>query len=353
LKVALVKQVLDVFGPWSGVRWQDTSPARLFEVWPNKAVYWELTCMLQADWYIVPQALQGDYTRVAVDTFPGRAEAIRKHTKNITPIEQIPFGEYDLIITFDAILEVGEGDAPIFAYFAQEHWDRLYKQSLRRPVGGYDLFLAHMMDSKDSIKGLPQAISFPYLHDSQIVRSVFPSLKEEAVWLEWRTLLSLGMKDSSQPWTAAGDAAASRLQQILDLPIRYRSQLHQQTYGFADPPNWGDAAAYLRDLAACKYFISVGGPIGGGQGLAEAATAGCLCIGQEDRAYHRLICHPACLCADMAEMPRRLSEVRRNADLQREVLAWQDENLERHFRKRPLELLESAIALKKARQAAT
>jgi len=347
LRVALIKQILDVFGPWSGVKWKDTSPTKLFEVWPNKAVYWELTCMLRADWYIVPQALGGDYTRVAVEMFPGRAEAIRKYTKNVTPVEEIPFEQYDLVISFDAILGAPDDNVPLFAYFAQEHWDRLYTQSLRRPAAGYDLFLAHMMDSNSTVSSLPQSISFPYLHDADLVRSTFPGQRQEAVWVEWRTLMTLGMKDSSEPWSEVGEAAVARLKDILDLPICYRSKLHEQSYGFADPPKWGDAAAYLHALAGCRYFVSVGGRIGAGQGLAEAAAAGCICIGQEDRAYHRLICHRSCLCGDMAEMPARLEVVRRSSDLQGEILTQQDENLARHFRSGPLALLAKAIELKR------
>ena len=353
LRVALVKQTLDLFGPWSGVKWAQTSPVELFGVWPSKAVYWELTCMLGADWYIVPQCPGGDYTRLAVDSFPGRAEVIRKYTKNVTPVEEVPFHDYDLIISFDAILDIPrDSHYPVFCYYAQEHWDRLYTSSLCRPAKGYDLFLAHMMDSSSTLCKLPQSVSFPYLHDPDLVRSTFRGEKKEVVWAEWRTLMSLGMRDSGDPWSAVGDAAASRLEGVLELPVRYQSRLHGQTYGFADPPLWGDAAVYLRALAECKYFLSVGGRIGGGQGLAEAAAAGCICVGQEDRAYHRLLCHPSCLCADIAEMPTRLKAVRESRGLQEEVLMWQDEKLRSHFQKEPLALLAAAVEMKRAGQSA-
>jgi hypothetical protein len=346
LKTALVKQVLDVFGPWASVKWEETTPLQLFEVWPTKAVYWELTCMLQADWYVVPQAASGDYARVAVDKFPGRAEAIRKYTKNVTPIENIPFEQYDLVVTFDAIMDVPQGHQALFAYYAQEHWDRLYKRSLARPVRGYDLFLAHMMDAKDRITHLPQAVSFPYMHDARIVRATFPCEKKDSVWVDWRTLMTLATRESADPWCPQADAAAERLQSILDLPIHYRGKLHEQPYGFADPPAWADAAVYFRELAACKFFVSVGGRIGAGQGIGDAASAGCICIGQEDRAHHRLVCHPECLCADMAEMFQRLRKVVENADLQAEILAWQDEALDKHFGRGPLQLLEEARQMK-------
>lgn len=350
MRTALIKQVLDVFGPWAGVKWKDTSPEKLFEVWPGKAVYWELTCMLEADWYVIPQAVSGDYTRVAIESMPGRAEAIRRYTKNVTPVEKIPFEEYDLVISFDAILNVPREHPALFAYFAQEHWDRLYTESLARPRGNYDLFLAHMMDSNADLNCLPRAISFPYLHDPKLVQRTFPCEKREAVWVEWRTLMTLAMKDSSEPWGPQGEAAGRRLAELLDLPIRYRGTLVAQTYGFADPPSWGDVAVYLRELAECKYFVSVGGRIGAGQGLGDAAAVGCICIGQEDRAYHKLICHPACLCADMGQMYERLMAVVKSPQLQAEVTAWQDAALEEHFARRPLRLLQEAMNLKARKQ---
>ena len=63
LKVAFIKQVLDVHGPWSTVLWKDTTPRQLLDVWPGKATFWEMTCCLQADWYVIPQQLSSDYAR--------------------------------------------------------------------------------------------------------------------------------------------------------------------------------------------------------------------------------------------------------------------------------------------------
>lgn len=349
MKTALIKQVLDVFGPWASVKWEDTTPEKLFEVWPGKAVYWELTCMLQGDWYVIPQAAQSDYTRVAVQSVPGRADAMRKYTKNVVPLSEIRLDDYDLVITFDAILDVPVGHAALFAYYAQEHWDRLYIDSLTKPRGNYDLFLAHMMDSECDLGSLPQAISFPYLHDPALLRRYFPVPKQDIVWVEWRTLMALAVKDSGlQPWCAEAEKAGVRLGELLELPVRYRGTAMARTYAFADPPSWGDAAKYLRELAECKYFVSVGGRLGAGQGLGEAAAAGCICVGQRDSAYHKLICHPACLCADMGEMYERLIRVARSEALQGEVLAWQEAALQKHFFAGPMQMLESAREMKSA-----
>ena len=276
--------------------------------------------MLQADWYIIPQTSEGDYTRDAVARHPGRAETIRKYTTNISSPQDIPVHDYDLVISFDAVLDVPANSTTVFAYFAQEHWDRLYTESLNQPVRGYDLFLAHMMDSHSALRFLPQAISFPYLHDIHLARVIFSMEKRELVWVDWRTLMTLAMKDLSEPWSPAAEAAAVRLQETFGLPIAQRGRHHTHSYGFADPPNWGDAYSYLNELAACRYYVGVGQIGGAGQGLAEAAAMGSLCVGQSDKAYHRLICHPSCLCEDLAEMPERLQRVAASAQLRSEVL---------------------------------
>jgi hypothetical protein len=346
LRTALIKQAHDVFGPWSGVLWKDTSPTKLFDVWPGKAVYWELTCMLQADWYIVPQATDNDYIRDLGKWSPDLPEIIRRYTRNITAPDHIPFDEYDLAIVFDACLDPPSTSRALFAYHAQEHWDTLYTRSLRHPARGYELFLAHMMDAEGAIGSLPQAISFPYLHDVGLMRSVFPVQKQDAVWVDWRTLMTLAMREVSESWTKDAEAAAVRLQELLVLPVHHRGRYFTQAYGVYDPPAWGDAALYLQALAGCKYYISVGRVAGAGQGLSEAASTGCLCLGQAENVYHRLICHPACLCDDIAEMPSRLNAIVHSKNLQAEVISWQDQALRKHFQRRPLELLREAIQVK-------
>lgn len=345
MRVALIKQVLDVFGPWSSMCWKDTDPKRLFDIWPGKAVLWEMTCLLKADWYIIPQQLETDYTHDAVLKSPGRAELVTKYTKNVMASSDIPFEEYDVVITFDPILDVPERSRTLFSYYMQEHWDRLYHQSLQKPIGHYDLFLAHMMDADQEITSLPQAISFPYLRAPEVVRSTFQvKEKEEVVWVDWRTLTTLAM---TEQWDKAAEAAAKRLEEVIGLPLCYKGDFNENPYGIADPPLWGDAARYLEEMGRCKYYIGVGRYSGAGQSLCDAASLRCVCIGEQDKAYHRLVCHPTCLCEDMFDMPQKVRNVIASPDLQEEVLAWQDERLQHWFIEKPLAILERAIKLKR------
>lgn len=345
MKVAFVKQILDVFGPWSTVLWENTTPRGLFDVWPGKATFWEMTCSLHADWYIIPQQFSGDYAHSVADLLGG-PDIMLRHTREIVAPQDIPVEQYDIVITHDPIYSVPADSSTLFAYYVVEHWDRLYGQSLRAPLGNYDLFLAHMMDAPHQLSSLPQALAFPYLRDPDTIRAVFPVQKEDEVWADFRTLTTLGMAENYGMWVASGDAAAKRLEEALRLPVRYKGTFNEHPYGVSDPPAWGDALSYFDAVARCKYYVAVGTIAGAGQALCDAASLGCICIGQEEKAFHRLLCHPAALCASMIELPRRLKAIRGSLDLQEEICMWQDSALRDYFQRRPLALLEEAIALK-------
>jgi len=345
VRVAFIKQALDVHGPWSTVLWENTTPRRLLDVWPGKATFWEMTCCLQADWYIIPHQLSSDYAR-NVRKYPGLEKTVAQHTRNIVAPEEIPVERYDLVITFDPIWAVPANSSTLFAYFVVEHWDRLYKEALRGPLGRYDLFLAHMLDAKKELAPLPQALAFPYLRDPDTVQTVFPAEKEEAVWADFRTLTTLGMAEDYGMWVATGHAAARRLEETLRLPIRYKSDFNENPYGISDPPAWGDTVHYFGAMARCRYYVGVGTIAGAGQAICDAASLGCLCIGQQEKAFHRLICHPAALCAGMIELPRRLRAIAGSRDLQEEVRAWQEAALRDFFQQGPLAMLEEALSMK-------
>jgi hypothetical protein len=166
------------------------------------------------------------------------------------------------------------------------------------------------------------------------------------VWADFRTLTTLGMAENYGMWVATGHAAAKRLEETLRLPVCYKSDFNENPYGVSDPPAWGDTARYFEAMARCQYYVAVGTIAGAGQAICDAASLGCLCIGQQEKAFHRLICHPAALCAGMIELPRRLRAITSSRDLQEEVRAWQESALRDFFQQRPLAMLEEAISMK-------
>jgi hypothetical protein len=350
MKVAIVKQLLDTFGPWSSIRWQETSPEALFRIWPSRALHWEMTTLFGADWYIVPQQVNTDYTYDSVLKRPGNADIVRKYTQKIVAAGDIPYESYDLVITNDPILDFPRSSRTLFAYFVVEHWDRRYRASLRHPLRNADLFLAHMMDAPDSLESLPRAISFPYIRDPKSMRALFSATeREEAVWADWRTLYFLSAANNGNSLEAT-KAAARRLEEALHLPVAFRS-FSMGLYHGEDPPHWGDAAEFLRELGRQKYYLGLGRGSGAGQGLADAASLGCICFGEQDKPYHQLLCHPEALCGDLQELPRRVRRVQASRDLQEETRLWQEEKLQRHFIEEPLALLGAALERKRKRAA--
>jgi hypothetical protein len=342
-KVAFVKQVLDIFGPWSSVKWNDTDAEGLFKYWPNKASIWEMTCQLQADWYVVPQKCNFEYTNDAVLKYPGREKVIIENTKSVVLSDQIPYHNYDIVIAFDPVIDVPTSSDTLFAYCMNEHWEKLYAQSLKSPINGFDLFLAHMMDGVSACTKLPQSVSFPLMRDPQTTRKVFNVPKKEKAWADWRMLTYLA---GTSKWDSRAEQAAKSLQEGLNLSIRFKSFV-ETAYNFSDPPAWGDAAVYLEEMAACKYYFSIGRPGGAGQGICDAASVGCICFGETNKPNHRIICHPKCLCEDPSEFYRQFVEVQNSTTLQQEILNWQDKMLITHFVDQPLAILNDALKLKR------
>jgi hypothetical protein len=348
MRVALVKQDIDLFGPWETISWPEGNELRLAERWPGKATYWELTCLLKADWYIIHHVFDNDYTRHAVHKHPGRRLAIQGAHRGAVHADEIRYQDYDVVISMDPVLRDPVSSC-LFAYYCQEHWDSTYAPSLERPFSPYDLFLDHMLQAPSELTGMPQAVAFPYLRSPDTVRRLFPRVGEDAAWADWRTLTTLAMTDV---WTVAADKAALRLSDILGVGVRYGGNIFRSSYGFQEEPSWGDFLLYYEGLAACKYYIAVGRASGAGQGAGEAASAGCIVLGERDKAYHRLLCHPECLCDNMLDLPHKFRRLGQSRELQEEVLDWQERRLRHLFVDGPTRTLLSGLRSKRLAKSA-
>ena len=346
MKVAIVKQVLDVCGPWASVRWRDTTPEHIFTIWPGRALFWEMTCLFKADWFVISQQQTTDYARWAVLNHPGREALMHEHTRGVIDPEEIPYSDYDLIITIDAILDVPLGEKPLFAYYAAEHMDEHYVESRKGPLRNYDLFLDHLLEGPAELKVIPQTIAFPYVRDPESTRLLFRGRKEDAIWVDWRTLVTLASDGLSDPWRDATAVAGKRLEEVLGFPLRFTGELYRSVYGVHDPPLWEDPLRFLESVSKCKYYLAAGQISGAGQGVADAASLGCICIGQKDKVYHRMICHPDCLSDSLIGMPKIVKRILNSAGMHEEILAWQDRALQEDFVRRPIAILEKAIQWK-------
>lgn len=371
MKIVLVKQLLDTHGPWRSIVWADTSPTDILRYWPGRALFWQMTIMLKADWVVIPQQRDTWYTWMSGVSQPADRAVIQRHTTHLRRPEEIDWDAYDVVISLDPCLRPPRRSRALFAYYMNEHVDVLYAVSQRRPLPGYDLFLDHRLNAPITLTGLPQPLAIPYLWESAVARPLVQATaavvkndgQEEAIFIEWRTLTLLAGDTTRQarrqvqddhPTTlglteAEAATLARRLEGYLGLPVRFRLQRDGVYNHLPDPPQWGELLHYLAPLARCHYFTSLFA-FGPGQALVDAASMGALCFGHQSLPYHRLLCHPACLCATLDEWPRRVRRVCSSPDLQAEALAWQEAALQAHFVDRPRQLLAAAVDRKRRSQ---
>jgi hypothetical protein len=243
----------------------------------------------------------------------------------------------------DPILHERPAGDYLLAYFVQEHWDPCYRAGLTSPARPYDLFLDHMLAARTQVIKLPQSISFPYLRAPEILAGFAAASRDEVAWVDWRTITAV---TGHKTWDDAAEATVGRLSELFPVKLACEGGFSKGPYGISDPPSWGDAQRYLARLGRCKYYISVGRESGGGQGVCDAASLGCLCIGSAHRPYHRLVCHPRCLVTDLEDLYDVLKDVSSSADLRAEARAYQDASLRQHFRTFPLALIDQARGLR-------
>jgi hypothetical protein len=348
MKVAMVKQALDLHGPLQSFEWNDDAEGLLLIWTPFKVTYWEMTCVLKADWYIIPQKLETDYTRKTRVWFPNVTEVLRKYTKGIILPEKIPWEKYDVIITFDPIIE--EKLDPILAYYMNEHTDHLYRASLLQPLRNYDLFLAHaeILNVSDSLTALPQSISFPYLRNPELMRKIFAGEKEDRLWVD-NNMINIA---NVAPWklghkNVLRDAYNRfKMRSFLKKLTKLEIVSTKKPVGL-EPTKTDDGKIYLNSLSKCKYYL--GFELGRnkvGQTLADASSLGCICFGEKGVVYHESICHPFCLLGNLGSFHDKFDAVRKSTSLQEEIKKWQDNALHEFFLKRPLDMLEKACELK-------
>ncbi len=336
LKIALVKQRYDVFGPWRSQHYDSANPMGVLEKWPSKYSYLEMTHLFQADWYVVPFCHDSKIVRQKIDY---HQQVLDENVEYVRHIDEVLLDEYDVVITLDPILRPPRDTRTLFAYFQNEHHNSEYARSLRGPLPGYDLFLDHMMSAPAWIYDLPQPVAFPYPRDPFMVRNACQGPKSEAIWFDKRFIMMLS--HGNEAFDRGGfDAAVAFLEKRFRAPVAFRY------LDFEDMTRWGDPYEYLQAMGACTYYVNLIA-CGAGQGLCDAASLGLICFGSPKLPYHRIVCHPLCLCRDLAEFAVKFALVRDSEELRREIVAWQDMALSDRLMNQPVRMLQAATEKKR------
>ncbi len=339
LKVAIVKQRYDLFGPWRSEKWDAADPLTVLRRWPSRYLYFELTHLLQADWYVLPFCHDSKNVRQRLDE---HQQVFDDNMEYIQNVDDIPLNDYDVVISLDPILRPPRDSKTLFAYYQNEHHHLEYTHSLRDPLPGYDLFLDHMLKGPFWVYDLPQPVAFPYLRNPFVARKICLVEKIDSAWFDKRFIMML--THGSEAFHRGGfEDTISSLEKRLQIAVKFRFADYENIIG------WGDPLDYMREMAGCTYYVNLIA-CGAGQGLCDAASLGLICFGSPKLPYHKSICHPVCLCNDLSELEWKLTMVRGSGDLQQEIRTWQDAALSDMMVTQPLRILQAAVELKRKRR---
>lgn len=338
LRVAVLKQRYDLFGPWRSEKWDVADPLSVLQKWPSRYLYFEMTHLLQADWYVLPFCHDSKNVQQRLDK---HQQSLDDNMEYIRNVGDIPVDDYDVIISLDPILRPPRDSKTLYAYYQNEHHHSEYTQSLRAPLPGYDLFLDHMLNGPAWVYDLPQPVAFPYLRDPFIARRICTGQPDDSVWVDKRFIMMLA--HGSETFHRGGfEDTVALLESRLRTSVRFRHADYENIIG------WGDPHDYIREMAKSTYYVNLIA-CGAGQGLCDAASLGLICFGSPKLPYHKAICHPICLCNDLSELEWKLSMVRNSADLQSEIRSWQDAALSDRMVTQPLRILQAAVEMKRRR----
>ena len=340
LKFAIVKQRYDLFGPWRSDKWDAADPLSVFRKWPSRYLYFEMTHLLQADWFVLPFCHDSKNVRQLLDR---HQQTLDDNMEYIRSVDDIPVDDYDVVISLDPILRPPRDSKTLYAYYQNEHHHSEYTHSLYAPLHGYDLFLDHMLKGPAWVYDLPQPVAFPYLRNPDIARKICNGEQADSIWFDKRFIMMLS--HGSETFHRGGfEDTISSLEKRLHVQVAFRHADYENVIG------WGDPHEYMRAMAACSYYVNLIA-CGAGQGLCDAASLGLICFGSPKLPYHKVICHPVCLCNDLSELEWKLAMVRGSSDLQQEIRSWQDAALSDVMVTQPLRILQAAVDMKRRRGA--
>jgi hypothetical protein len=339
-RVLMVKEHVDVFGPYRPVCFEGVTPRALLDLFPFKPTYWEMTTLLRSDWAIVHAETESGQRSYA-ESLAHLAPVIELQRGMAVRLRDLDLSKYDIVISFEACLSplYQSFRAQNWFYFHHEHSNDWYNRSRSKPARGYTAFLDHMCGSTGVVsENYPQSIDFPYLRDPQTVRTCFPSKSRSTgpvAWVDARTIMLHANGSALTTWTEACDRYLRRLETESGVRVITRGEIYRGYYNLSPT---GDAVAYLEDMSCAGFYIGLAAA-GAGQALCDAASLGLVCFGSPELVYHRMICPPERMCRSLSSALGSAADLYASPPRMRAAITEQDAILKREFQFRPIKRL--------------
>jgi hypothetical protein len=180
--------------------------------------------------------------------------------------DDIPYDDYDMIVSFDIAVPariVSKCIKPLWCYFISEPPLSAYKESWKRPLCGYDVFLSQRFRSENDIyrdsENLPQphTVDLPYVSaSSSTYNSLFKSFDDRTNSFD-RPKVSIPRYSWDQ------------------LTPEIRRNLSER-YEIIIPS--GDIENFIRSLQSSHFYLRLGNQAKFGNETIEAVASGCVFV---------------------------------------------------------------------------
>jgi len=352
VKLAFVTQRYMPEYTWETTIWAEHTPGEVLDRFMLRSKNYGMVYELGADVYVVADGASKTGVHEKLESLHPRGIAELYAAREAVEAEAVPWGAYDVAICIDPCLPAGlmaRYPDTLWCYYAGEHMAPGYDDSCKAPLGGYDVFMDHVLRIRTPRPlALPCSVPFPALASARAFDAVLePVERDNGAFLDSRAL----RKASDQK------QARKRLQETLRVPVRAPEPWnYADSYQAAARREIMTPRAYLDELHRSRYFVLMRGtaePVRSGligQASIEAAACGCIVLSGHG-AYPDRLCHKIGYIdpTDWGSVARAIGALEGDEDLRADVLVHQAQKLEECFWDQPMDLLERLVELKRTR----
>jgi hypothetical protein len=346
-KVCFVKQTYIVNGPWKSLRYP--GPEKMLGALPWRSQNYAFFVGMETDFWVT----KGRETSRMYRHIPDELSMMREAHKNVVAWGDIPWDEYDIVISYEPIIPdeiILAHPKILWVYHEPSHRSGRSQQAAAHsggvPLGAYDLFWDDFMRPTKELKQLPQSISFPYFAHPTILKDAVKPTNERAVFVDSRHTWDIDENERAR--------LAREWQSLCGLPIRYapggKITLGRSHRRLLVDGEMLQCRQYLELLGSCKYKLVWRKKQVGGQAAIEAASLGLIVVANSNGVYHKMLCHPFCLIppgGPARTALRKVQKIEANQKLQAEILHYQDRMLMKKFWHPGLAILHDALEMKR------
>ncbi len=311
MKSLYVKQKIHIGGPWSSFKFNDVSPEFILSKFYAKAGHpLQMILLLQMDCAIINETIAMPWMREISHLF----DTVKQHTQNTVNIDDVDFGQYDVVISEDAIIQKNIIDRypnTLFLYFNAEHFDAKYSQD-------YDVFLQHINYQQQ--RHINEKF-FTFPRDIEAMKKMFNVTNKYGYFLDNRD------KD----------------EYMLDMPNNNNSPVKNTSYYCPTNIIEGESKQYYSNLSKSKYAICISQRHG--QFFHDASSLNTVCIGQTANNNNHFL-HPDMICNNITCVQDKIEELEKNIDYYESVVNWQLDNI-RQLNNQFLSMLQKEIEKKR------